>query len=78
MGHGMSSMQACYRAYCDERGCCFGNVDQAGQGPWMAEWVVWAHREWVGGMKATGFGLESTEVQGGCCAWIALGLSCPG
>ncbi len=27
-------------------------------------WLSGAHREWVGSMKATGFGLESTEVLG--------------
>src|SRR5258706_5059083 len=28
-----------------EKTCCFGNGDPAGQGPWMAMWVVQAHRE---------------------------------
>ena len=34
-----------------------GNSDLAGHGPWMAMWVVRAHREWVGSMVATRFGL---------------------
>ncbi len=34
-----------------------GDGDPAGHGPWMAMWVMQAHRELVGGMGATGFGL---------------------
>src|SRR5260370_25410541 len=29
----------------NEKMCCFGNGDPVGQGPWMAMWVVQAHRE---------------------------------
>jgi len=30
-----------------EKKCHFGNGDPAGQGPWMAMWVVQAHRVWT-------------------------------
>src|SRR5258708_29217644 len=58
--------------------CHFGNGDPARQGPWMAMWVVQAHREkWIGHMGATEFGLDSTEVRGLALCPVALGLSCP-
>src|SRR5258706_364046 len=81
MGHGVviECMQACCRAYCDEKECHFGNGDPARQGPWMAMWVVQAHREkWIGCMGAAEFGLDSTEVRGWALCPVALGLSCPG
>src|SRR5258708_33122617 len=57
--------------------CHFGNGDQARQGPWMAMWVVQAHREkQIGCMGAAEFGLDSTEVQGWALCPVALGLSC--
>src|SRR5258708_13212947 len=45
-----------------EKTCHFGNGDPAGQGPWMAMWVVQAHREKrIGHKVSTEFGLDSTE-----------------
>src|SRR5258707_12898168 len=71
-------MRACCRAYCNEKECHFGNGDPAGQGPWMAMWVVQAHREkQIGHMGAAEFGLDSTEVRGWALCLVALGLSCP-
>src|SRR5258708_2416801 len=62
-----------------EKMCRFGNGDPAGQGPWMAMWVVQAHREKrIGCMGAAEFGLDSTEVRGWALCPVALGLSCPG
>ena len=40
-----------------KKGLLGGNGDLARHGPWMAMWVVWAHREWVGSMGAARFGL---------------------
>src|SRR5258707_4722133 len=62
----------------NEKMCHFGNGDPAGQGPWMAMWVVQAHREkQIGHMGAAEFGLDSTEVRGWALCPVALGLSCP-
>src|SRR5258705_4627466 len=61
----------------NEKMCHFGNGDPARQGPWMAMWVVQAHREkQIGCMGAAEFGLDSTEVQGWALCPVALGLSC--
>src|SRR5258707_15062574 len=49
-----------------EKTCRFGNGDPARQGPWMAMWVVQAHREkQIGCMGATEFGLKGGAVPPG-------------
>src|SRR5258708_37415531 len=58
----------------NEKTCHFGNGDPAGQGPWMAMWVVQAHTEkQIGRMGAAGVALDSTDVRAWPSRAVPLG-----